>query len=103
MRTFCTTAHAVMVIGCRTAQPTSTYSGGDGSSYSQAVVIRSARDEDTGLAAERAWLKQRYPGFKSREQSLKIVHGRAYDLITIRTANGQESVYFDITSFFGKL
>jgi len=100
MKTFCRALLAVVLIGCRTAHLV--YSGGDGSSYEQAVVIKGAKDEEAGVAAERAWLEQRYPGFQKGRQSLMSSGGKHYDLIEITTREGHKSVYFDITEFFGK-
>jgi len=92
---------AVILIGCRSAPLT--YSGGDGSSYAQAVVIKNARHEEIGVPAERAWLEQRYPRYDKEEQALMTVNGKQYDLIKFTTATGEhKSVYFDITGFFGK-
>ncbi len=92
---------AVVLIGCRTASLA--YSGGDGSSYAQAIVIKGAKDEEAGVAAERAWLEQRYPGFDKGRQSLMSSDGKNFDLIEFTTASGEHrSVYFDISDFFGK-
>lgn len=91
---------SLALAGCHTA--TLTYSAGDGSSYQQAVVIKGAQDEEAGLSAERAWLAQRYPGFRMGRQSLLASGGRHYDLIEITTSQGHKRIYFDITDFFGK-
>jgi hypothetical protein len=92
---------AAILIGCRSAPLT--YSGGDGSSYAQAVVIKNAHHEEIGVPAERAWLEQRYPGYDKGEQSEMTVNGKQFDLIEFTTATGEhKSVYFDITDFFGK-
>ena len=80
-----------------------TYTGGDGSSVNQAVVIQGATDEQTGVAAEYAWLRQKYPGYRRGGQSLMGQQGRHYDKIEFKTADGQNMrAYFDITDFFGK-
>ena len=103
MKTLFITLIAIVLVGCETKPAHLTYSGGDGSSYQQAVVIKGAEDEKAGIAAERAWLEQRYPGFQKGRQSLVHSGGRLYDLIEFTTADGQKkSVYFDITDFFGK-
>jgi len=79
-----------------------TYSTDDGSFYQKAVVIKGAKDETAGIAAERAWLARMYPGFRTGRQSLMAAGGRQYDLIKITTSQGIKSIYFDITDFFGK-
>ncbi|REJ73510.1 MAG: hypothetical protein DWQ36_06880 [Acidobacteria bacterium] len=88
-----------------------TYEGGDGSSCDQAVVIRGARSTLEGIAAERAWLRQKHPGHRFVEQGVVPASEpglRSYDLITIQTpprsAGGewkQRTVCFDIDDFFG--
>jgi hypothetical protein len=85
------------------AQPPSPASEkNDGSSFETAVVIME-ETEDKGVAAEYAWLKQRYPGYRMKRQSLATHDGKPFDIITIITASGEEtSVYFDISRFFGK-
>jgi hypothetical protein len=101
MKAFFFAFFASILFGCRSAPLT--YSGGDGSSYVEAVVIKNARHEEIGVPAERAWLERRYPGYDKREQSLMTVNGKQFDLIEFMTAAGEhKSIYFDITDFFGK-
>ena len=91
----------VVLGGCRTT-PLS-YSGGDGSSHEQAVIIRGARDTETGIDAENAWIRQRHAGAQKTMQALESVGRRHYDVIRLTLSDGQtKSVYFDITDFFGK-
>jgi len=89
------------LLGCATLGIT--YSGGDGSSFEQAVVITGAYDTDRGIGAENAWIRKTYPRSQKVKQALKGSDGKAYDIITIVTADGDtRDVYFDITAFFGK-
>ena len=90
-----------LLLGCRTIPLT--YSGGDGSSNEQAVIIRGARDTEAGIAAENAWIQQRYPGARKTMAALESIGRKQYDVIEFTTADGQtRSIYFDITDFFGK-
>ncbi|PKP01908.1 MAG: hypothetical protein CVU11_13680 [Bacteroidetes bacterium HGW-Bacteroidetes-6] len=74
----------------------------DGTSYEKAIVIQE-KTESTGVDAEYAWLKEHYPGYKMKQQSLTNQNGKPYDLIEIVTAQGKEmTIYFDISNFFGK-
>jgi hypothetical protein len=80
-----------------------TYGGGDGSSCEARVLIHGAADGEAGVAAEYAWLKQKYPGHQVERQALGQCEQRPADVITIRTADGKElTVTFDISEFFGK-
>lgn len=89
-----------MLGDCRTEHLS--YSGGDGSSLEQAVIIKGAKDEQAGVAAERAWIEQRYPGFHKGQQSLLSSGGKHYDEIRIATREGHKALYFEITDFLGK-
>jgi hypothetical protein len=80
------------------------YAGGNGLSIEQAVIITGAQDETEGVHTEYAWLSEKYPGHKRGEQSLVSNNNHFFDRLVIQTKNGQSVViYFDITSFFGKL
>src|ERR1035438_2241170 len=80
-----------------------TFSGGDGSSLKQAVVITDATGEKTGVRAEYVWLHEHYPGYRLRGQILRNEGGRAFDEMRIVSADGKShTIFFDITSFFGK-
>ena len=74
----------------------------DGSSYDKAIVIKEDR-ESQGIHAEYGWIRNKYPGSKTRSQSLNFHDKKSYDIINITTANGEEvAVYFDISNFYGK-
>jgi hypothetical protein len=76
---------------------------GEGSSYATAVIII-ATNEFEGIALENQWLAAHYPGYQKLGQALMQVQDRYYDLITIATSDGtQKVIYFDVTSFFGRL
>src|SRR5882762_8907074 len=78
------------------------FSGGDGSSIKQAVIISDTASEKTGVRAEYVWLHEHYPGYRLRGQGLRHDKGRSYDEMRIVTADGKSrTVFFDITSFFG--
>ena len=79
------------------------YGGGDGSSFKQAVIIV-AGDEISGVAAEYAYLKKHYPGYRMRSQTQNDRNKNSYDILRFQDADGKErTIFFDITSFFGKL
>ena len=79
------------------------FSGGDGSSIKQAVIITETANVKTGVRAEYVWLHEHYPGYRLRVQRLRHEGGRYYDEMRIITADGKSrTVFFDITSFFGK-
>jgi hypothetical protein len=76
----------------------------DGSSAELAVDLSAAHNEYDGMEAQKAWLKEHYPGAKVKSQSLLVDKKKTMDLLTISLPSGEEkSVYFDISSYFGKL
>jgi hypothetical protein len=88
-----------------TTQSTSqapTYAGGDGSSLEHAVVINGAKGESDGVQAEYVWLRRHYPTHRLLRQAVKSVGGRMYDQMDMATPEGERSVFFDITAFYGK-
>lgn len=90
--------------GCQSlSSPEKLTSQGDGSSADLAVDLSAARTEFEGIQAEKVWLNQHYPGARVKSQSL-IAGKKMMDLLTIVLPSGEErEVYFDISSFFGKL
>jgi hypothetical protein len=74
----------------------------DGSSYDKAIVIKEDH-ESQGIHAEYAWIRNKYPGSKTRSQSLNFHDKKSYDIIHITTSDAKEvAVYFDISNFYGK-
>ncbi|MCK5001245.1 MAG: hypothetical protein KAS23_16995, partial [Anaerohalosphaera sp.] len=79
------------------------YSGGDGSSMAEAVVITGAIDSMAGVRAERTWIEINHPGWKRSMQSLIQSGKKAYDVNEYTTESGEtKTICFDITDFFGK-
>jgi hypothetical protein len=81
------------------------FEGGDGSTIEQAVVIRNAKNEEEGVAAESKWIKKVHPGWQKGMQALLMPeNGRKYDRIDYTTPKGDtQTIYFDISEFFGKM
>jgi len=74
----------------------------DGSSAERAIVIK-AKDEIAGVAAEYDWLRAKYPGHTLVQQSANTMGQKKYDVMVIKTKQGEEKTfYFDITDFYGK-
>jgi hypothetical protein len=73
-----------------------------GFSIENAIVIR-VEKEQAGVEEEYKWLAINYPGYSMIRKTHTSRGGKHYDLVKIRTKNGQlKEIYFDITSFFGK-
>ena len=83
-------------------EPAVSYSGGDGSSFDHAIIIK-APNEQSGVPAEYAYIARHYPGYHRGSQTL-LGHGkRAFDVLEFTTKDGKKkTLYFDITSFLGK-
>jgi hypothetical protein len=74
----------------------------DGTSFDKAIIIEE-QTESKGVNAEYIWLKQHYPGYKLKNQSLSNYNKKPYDVMNIVTSEGEnKNIYFDITNFYGK-
>jgi len=97
---------AALLTGCTVLQPAPqrlAYAGGDGSSRDQAVIIKEAKYHEIGTLAEKMWLEKRYPGYCQARQSELSSGGKQFDLVELKTADGQvRTIYFDSTSFAAK-
>ena len=73
-----------------------------GTSFGNAVVIMVER-ESTGLKEEYKWLSNNYPGYGLIRKTRIKKSARHYDIMRIKTKEGQlKDVYFDTTRFWGK-
>jgi hypothetical protein len=73
-----------------------------GLSCRSAIVI-DATTERAGIAQEKAWVAENYPGAKVVKQALTTCNDKPADQLDLETANGRSvSLYFDISNFFGK-
>ena len=84
------------------------YSGGDGSSIENAIIINNAENERNGVAAEYDYIAKKqgvkFTDWKPAGQSTIIEKDKRYDIVTIEIISKKEklTLYFDITSFYGK-
>ena len=79
--------------------------GGDGSSMHAAIVIKGAKGEQDGTAAEYKYLDLLLPDVSHtvRSQALLEDAGRSFDRLDVELAGGKSmTVFFDITDYFGK-
>jgi len=73
-----------------------------GTSFSSAVVIM-VESERAGLDEEYKWLSINYPGYALIRRSHVKRSSRHYDIVRIKTKQGQlKDIYFDSTRFWGK-
>ncbi len=90
---------AVLLVGCQSTsagRAGAQSSNGDGLTAKTAVKVSS-------VPAERTWIEQHYPGAKIESQSLLMGAG-PMDVIEITLTTGEtRRIYFDISSFFGKM
>ena len=74
----------------------------DGSSFEKAIVIKSG-SETAGVKSEYTWLAAAYPGYTLVKQQLSFNDKKPYDLMFIKTKDGDnKTLYFDISAFYGK-
>ena len=87
--------------------PGDLYGSGNGQSEEEAVVIRTT-SSSIGVPAEYAWLEKQY-GLRDSDWSINLrMHGpdatgRIHEKFRIKLTDGTEkTIYFDISSFFGR-
>ena len=120
LQTLCLALAVIVLVGCKTTtgfapgsrgydpvpdgeKAEAAFSGGDGLSIKRAVVITEATGEKAGVRAEYVWLHEQYPGYRLQVQRLRNEEKKVYDEMDIVTADGKShTIFFDITSFFGK-
>ncbi len=81
------------------------YEGGDGSSSDHPIKILGATGESDGVRAEYQYLELVYGAgkWKTSQQSLLEVNGKKIDQLDVDHPGGpSNSVYFDISDYFGK-
>jgi hypothetical protein len=89
--------------GGRMESTPASYSGGDGSAFEAAIII-TADSERTGVDAEYDYINKHFPGSRRGSQSLVQHKKRDFDILEFTTKDGNKrKLYFDITSFLGKL
>jgi len=83
-------------------------SANEGNTIENAIIIKNAKNTNEGVAAEYAYVTQLY-GSRGLDWNLVYQEGltvenRTYDKLVIRIeSSGEEkSIFFDITSFYGK-
>lgn len=84
------------------------YEGGDGKSLENAVIIKNAENEINGVASEYAYISKGYgkkfTDWKPVGQSTQTIDNKKIDLIMVSIIAKQQTdtIYFDITDFYGK-
>ena len=68
------------------------------------IIKIKATTHDIGVAAEREWLKKKYPRYVNNMQMLSYVQtekGRIiFDILPIKVGEIKKDIYFDITDFY---
>jgi hypothetical protein len=86
-----------------TPPPHIRFSGGDGSSCAEAVVIQGASREQEGIRAERWWIFTKNPGAKIAAQDVAQRGGKDLETFALLLPDGgRKTVCIDITSFYGR-
>ena len=92
---------ALIVVGCQTQYEPYKFSGGDGSTRENAVVIK-ARDVGIGVAAQMVWMKERYLGWHEITNDYERVGSRFFNSVVVARDGQTNRIYFDYTEFAPK-
>jgi len=77
-------------------------SGGDGSSFEEAIKISDCSNTE-GVKQEYIEVRKKLGNYQLIRQSLQDKSGRMYDVLELKLEDGRiVTLYFDITDFFGK-
>ncbi len=78
-------------------------SGGPGTSFENAFVIK-APDSKSGTKSQNLYIQKHYLDSKVISHTISESKGKTFDIVTIENQkDGKKvSIYFDITSFYGK-
>jgi hypothetical protein len=84
------------------------YSNNSGDTTDDAIKISDVSDNMEGIQSEYTYLEEKFgePGkdWHLQRQALIRLNERSYDEMTIKLPNGEvKKIYFDITSFIGKM
>jgi len=85
---------------------TNLFSGGDGSSEQNAVIIK-ATSTLNGIPAEYEFIQAKFDkkgsDWELQQQTQYNNNSKNYDIAEIKLSNGTiKKIYYDITNFFGK-
>jgi hypothetical protein len=93
------TIFAILLAACQSAP---VGRGGDQGGNGDGLTAKTAVNVSS-IPEERAWIERHYPGATIESQSLLMGAG-PMDLIEIKLPTGEtRRIYFDISSFFGKM
>ncbi len=78
-------------------------SGGDGSSFAKAIVVKAPTDH-AGVNAQHDYIGKHFGKWRTIGVQSVEHNKRLFDIMTFTTANGKKhTLYFDITDYYGKL
>jgi hypothetical protein len=84
-------------------RPLIRFRGGDGSDQATAIVVDGAQNEMEGITAESLWILKHHEGWRKTHQALIRAGSRSFDAIDYDSPDGKHTIWFDITSFFGRM
>jgi hypothetical protein len=83
--------------------PEVSLSGGDGSSFAKAIVVKAPSDH-AGVNAQHDYIAKHFGRWRTIGVKSLEHHKRLFDIMTFTTADGKKhTLYFDITDYYGKL
>ncbi|KXB07468.1 hypothetical protein AKJ54_00205 [candidate division MSBL1 archaeon SCGC-AAA382K21] len=76
-----------------------------GNSIEEAIVISDVENNAKGINEERKFIRENFgENWEFLKQSLLEKGDKKFDKITLKSPKGEEKeIYFDVTSFFGKI
>ena len=83
--------------------PKVSLSGGDGSSFARAIVVKASTDH-AGVNAQHDYIAKHFGKWRSIGVKSVQHNKRMFDIMSFTTTDGKKhTLYFDITDYYGKL
>ena len=77
------------------------FSGGDGASCEEPVVVVNAQSTSEGNAAQNAYLKAAFPQARIRVKALTGEDGKYFEVVEFSDGAAIKRICFDISGYFG--
>jgi hypothetical protein len=100
-QTFVTLAVILAISATAQSKPAAAWlGGGSGSSHKTAIVVH-ASSAAIGQAAQHAYIKAHYPGYRFIGHAFSFKGAKSYDIMTFADAHGKKhALIFDISEYF---
>lgn len=91
------------IVAAREKETPIRFKGGNGRSEKTAILVVGAKSKIEGVTAESLWAFKMHSDWRKSNQALVRSGSQIFDRIGFDTPEGPQTVWFDISAFFGEL